>query len=166
MTEERRGEGEGEGARYWLIYKRKIKRGSAVRGSRSSMAPTLLDTHYVCALAFRLCYVAQPPKSTTMEPSLSAGMHAVYRTRGDLRSSTERVNYVDAREYSDTLESTRACNRVDPAVDGSYVFTDIVRVYATFKYLAARFRRFLRFVRSRHLVLAGKIYRRLRAQSK
>lgn len=47
---------EGEGARYWLIYKRKIKRGSAVRGSRSSMAPTLLDTHYVCALAFRLLH--------------------------------------------------------------------------------------------------------------
>lgn len=54
----RRWRRERERERGRLIYKRKIKRGSAVRGSRSSVAPTLPDTHYVCALAFRFLHRA------------------------------------------------------------------------------------------------------------
>lgn len=51
-------------------------------------------------------------------------------------------------ETPTNTRSTRLQQGCDPAADGSYVFTDIVRVYAALKYLAARFRRFLHLVHS------------------
>lgn len=122
-----------------------------MRGSRSSMAPTLLDTHYVCALAFRLCYVAQPPKRTTMEPSLSAD---AYTRRSPIAHRTRKLRQranISTASRRRGIRAPRASNRTDPATDGCYVSTDISFEYTRVLniWLKGFDAPYLRFVHSR-----------------